>query len=277
MQRPTQEALAVPALHSPRSQSAFRGLHMRARLLLFAVTLPATLAAQSPRIFADGELDLQGGLSALYFRPQGQLASLIGHSGGYGAHGLMHASGTPFSLRFDYRRVIYGAHTYQRRWYDHGKRESVDVDSSVSNNIRSFLIGPQLTLPFGPIRPYVGIAVGGSVASTEWDVEEHRASDDAESTCNDDDDADSSTICIGNVASELLPNIGQILGGHWSGSFTRTIGLVIPFTIGRSLMAIDIGVTEHRNGRTSLKREGDQRRYRSDLAFRTIQIGVTLQ
>lgn len=248
---------------------------MRARLLLFAATLPATLAAQSPRILSDRELDLQGGLSALYFQPRGQLASLIGSSGGYGAHGSLHAAGTPFSLRFDYRRVIYGAHSYQRSWYDYKQRESVDVDSSVSNNIRSFLIGPQLTMPFGPVRPYVGVALGGSVVSTEWDVDERRASDDDDIGCND-DDADSSLVCFEDIPSELLPNIGQILGGHWSGSFTRTVGLFIPFKVGRSQMAIDIGVTEHRNGRSSLQREGEQRRYRSDVAFRTIQLGVTL-
>ena len=250
---------------------------MRARHLTFvALLLPTTLVAQSPRIFPDGELELQGGLSALYFNPEGQLKSLIGQAGGYGAHGALHAAGTPFSLRFDYRRVIYGSHTYNRSWFDQKARERVDVDSSVTNNIRSFLIGPQLTLPVGPVRPYIGVAVGGSVTSTEWDVVEHRASDDNDDSCDDDGSSDSSAICIEDIPSELLPNLGQILGGHWSGSFTRTFGVVIPFKVGRSQMAIDIGMTEHRNGRTSLQREGDQRRYRSDLAFRTVQIGVTL-
>jgi hypothetical protein len=248
---------------------------MRAPHLFLLAALPAMLAAQPPRSLHVGALELQGGLSALYFRPEGQLSNLIGQAGGYGAHGAIHPARTPFSLRFDYRRVIYGAHTYKRTWYDRKARETVKVDSAVTNNLRSFLIGPQLGLPVGPIRPYIGIAIGGSVASTEWDVTEHRDSDEQANDCNNDagGTSDSTTMCI---SSDMLPNIGQILGGHWTGSLTRTLGLVIPFNVGHSEMEIDLSLTEHRNGRTSLQREGESHRYQSDLSFRTIQVGVTL-
>lgn len=250
---------------------------MRARHLFLAATLPVTLLAQPPRIAESGELRLHGGLSGIYFRPEGQLASLVGQAGGYGVFGILQEPGSPVGLRLDYRRIIYGAHSYKRSRFDRKAKEQVEIDSSVTNNIRSFLIGPQLVLPVGPIRPYAGVAIGASIASTEWDVTEHRDSDDDESSCDDDDSSDSSVVCIGDIPAELLPNIGQILGGNWTGSFTRTVGVVIPIRMGASRMAIDIGVTEHRNGRTTLRREGDQRRYRSDLSFRTIQVGITLR
>lgn len=250
---------------------------MRARHLLLAATLPVTLLAQAPRVAEPRDLQLHRGLSGIYFRPQGELASLIGRAGGYGAHGILQIPGGPLGLRLDYRRIIYGAHSSEHSRYDQKAREWVDRDSSVTNNLRSFLIGPQLMLPMGAIRPYAGIAVGASIASTEWDVTEHRKSDDGKSACDNDESSDSTDFCIGDIPSGLMPNFGQILGGNWTGSFTRTIGVVIPIRMGRSHMAIDIGATEHRNGRTSLKREGDTRRYRSDLNFRTIQLGITLR
>jgi hypothetical protein len=252
-------------------------MSMRVPLLLLATGLPALLLAQSPRMTESGEREIQGGLSGVYFRPHGELAALVGSAGGYGAHGILQSPGHPLSLRLDYRRIIYGAHSYQRSYYDRKAKERVDVDSSVSNNIRSFMIGPQLILPFGPLRPYAGIAIGASIASTEWDRIEHREEDDDDSDCDEDDSSDSSMVCLEDLPAELLPNLGQILGGHWTGSFTRTVGVVIPVNVGRSQWAIDVGVTEHRNGRTSIRREGDPRRHRSDLRFRTIQVGVTLR
>lgn len=252
-------------------------MSMHALFLLLAVSLPALLFAQSPRMTESGEREIQGGLSGVYFRPHGELASLVGSAGGYGAHANLQSPGHPLSLRLDYRRIIYGAHSYQRSYYDQKARERVDVDSSVSNNIRSFMIGPQLILPFGPVRPYAGIAIGTSIASTEWDRTERRGDDNDDSACDQDESSDSSMVCLEDIPAELLPNIGQILGGHWTGSFTRTVGIIIPVNVGRSQWAIDIGVTEHRNGRTSIRREGDSRRYRSDLSFRTIQMGISLR
>lgn len=248
---------------------------MRAHHLLLVLGVPTALAAQSPRTRAAGESRFHGGFSAIYFRPQGQLASLIGSAGGYGAHGFLQSSGAPFGVRVDYRRVIYGAHSYNSSRYDYKANEQVSKDSSVSNNIRSFLIGPHLVLPRGPVRPYASIAIGASIASTEWDVTEHRDSDH-DDIC-DDGSSDTTDICIDDIPAELLPNLGQILGGNWTGSFARTIGIVIPIRVGSSALAIDLAVTEHRNGRTSLRREGDTRRYRSDLNFRTFQLGVTLR
>lgn len=248
---------------------------MRALHVLIALIVPMSLAAQAPRPANAGESRLHGGLSALYFEPHGQLASLIGRAGGYGAHGVLQSPRSPLGLRMDYRRVIYGAHSYTSSRYDRTAREQVSKDSSVSNNIRSFLIGPHVMIPRGPVRPYASIAIGASITSTEWDVTEHRDSDDADGC--DDESSDTTDLCIDDIPAELLPNLGQILGGNWTGSFARTIGVIIPFRVGRSALAIDIGMTEHRNGRTSLWREGDPRRYRSDLNFRTIQLGVMLR
>jgi hypothetical protein len=250
---------------------------MRARHLLLAVSFPTALLAQGPQLVESGDLRLHAGLSGLYFRPEGRLASLIGEAGGYGAHGILQESGSPFGLRLDYRRIIYGAHSYKRSRYDSKAKENVDIDSSVTNNIRSFMAGPQLMVPVGLIRPYAAIAIGASIASTEWDLTEHRDSDDDDDSACEDEESDSSMVCFDDIPAELLPNIGQILGGNWTGSFTHTLGVVIPIQFGMSRMAIDIGYTEHHNGRTSLRREGDGRRYRSDLRFRTIQVGITLR
>ena len=261
-------------MHSPGSVHS-PGNSMRALHVLIALIVPASLAAQAPRLTNARQSRLHGGLSALYFEPHGQLASLIGKAGGYGAHGILKSSRFPLVLRMDYRRVIYGAHSYASSRYDRNTNEQVSKDSSVSNNIRSFLIGPHFTMPRGPVRPYASIAIGASITSTEWDVTEHRDSDDHNSC--DDDSSDTTDLCIDDIPAELLPNLGQILGGNWTGSFARTIGVIIPFRVGRSALAIDIGMTEHRNGRTTLRREGDTRRYRSDLNFRTIQLGVMLR
>ncbi len=96
----------------------------------------------------------------------------------------------------------------------------IQVDLTTSNNILWLGLGPQLTAPSGPIRPYVGATAGFSYFVTESSVD-GTYNDEAFAKTNNYDDA---TFA-------------------WTGGG----GLLIP--VGTSRMgAIDIGVRYHANG-----------------------------
>ena len=105
----------------------------------------------------------------------------------------------------------------------------INVDLTTSNNIVWMGVGPQLTAPSGPIRPYVNGTAGFSYFVTESSVE-GTYDDEAFAKTNNYDDA---TFA-------------------WTGGG----GVLIP--VGTTRMgAIDIGVRYHGNGSVRYLRKGD--------------------
>lgn len=105
----------------------------------------------------------------------------------------------------------------------------ITVDLTTSNNIFWLGLGPQVTAPSGPLRPYVNGTAGFAFFWTESSVRGRWDDEDFAKTTNYDD----ATFA-------------------WTGG----AGLLIP--IGRSQQgALDIGVRYHGNGNTQYLRRGD--------------------
>jgi hypothetical protein len=105
----------------------------------------------------------------------------------------------------------------------------ITVDLTTSNNIFWMGLGPQITAPSGPIRPYVNGTAGFAVFWTESSVKGTFADEEFASTNNYDD---------------------AIFA--WTGG----AGILIP--VGQSKQgAIDIGARWHGNGNTRYLKRGD--------------------
>lgn len=105
------------------------------------------------------------------------------------------------------------------------------VDVNTANNIIHLGLGPQLTVPSGPVRPYVTGSVGMSYFVTESSVEGTRNNNEPFASTNNYDDL---TI-----------------------AYTGAGGILIPIAPrSRTPIAIDIGVRYHRNGEVEYLRKG---------------------
>ncbi len=131
---------------------------MRGPIVLVALLAlaPAALAAQQqqrplrPSRFSAG---LEGGLA----QPVGAFADEVGTFGGGALFGAFRV--TPaLSLRAEANILVYGHQRIPDLCAVGTCRVRFDV--TTDNQIFSALIGPQLELPGGPVRPYVGGGVG---------------------------------------------------------------------------------------------------------------------
>lgn len=103
------------------------------------------------------------------------------------------------------------------------------VDLTTSNNILHVGIGPQLTAPDGPFRPYVNGGIGFSYFFTESSVE----------GSNNDNEPFASTTNYDDVTLSL----------------TSGAGVLIPVGIRRDV-SLDLGVQYQNNGQVSYLRKG---------------------
>lgn len=196
---------------------------MRARLALVALLAlaPAALAAQTPRQqrqlrpsrFSAG---LEGGVA----QPVGPFADEVGTFGGgalFGAFRLTPA----LSLRAEANLLVYG----HQRIPDLCAASTcrVHLDVTTDNQIFSGLIGPQLELPTGPVRPYAGGGVGLGYFFTSSGI---------------------GGTSGGNIAST---NNYHDAVFAWTGGG----GLRIPFRIRQVHFAADVGARYQHNGEVS--------------------------
>ena len=170
------------------------------------------------------------GASFSYGRPVGDFLRYVDE--GYGFDGFLRLCLEPngiLSLKLDGGFLIYGSET-KRVPLSTTVGARILVDLTTSNNIAWMGLGPQLTFPVGPFRPYGAASVGFSYFFTESSVE---GSDDAFEFAN--------TTNFDDVTFRD--------GFAW--------GVVIPFqTSGRTEWGIDLGAIYHGNGQVRYLREG---------------------
>lgn len=170
-------------------------------MALAAVSLVATSADAQRRRPSSWErgpsrFTLVGDL--LVAQPKGEFATQLGTEG-FGANvaGLFRLDREGlFSIRGDIGGMQYGSETYYVPYLPITGRVSLDVETT--NNAYWGSIGPQITVPAGPVQPYLNAAVGivGLVTSTSV-----RGSDSEYeyATTNNSDDVTSAWIFGGGL------------------------------------------------------------------------------
>lgn len=169
-----------------------------------------------------------GGASVVYGRPTGDFASYVNQ--GFGLDGFarwkVDRQGI-FSLGLEGGWMQYGRETITAPLS--GTIGRIDVEVTTSNNIVFLGGGPQLTMPSGPVRPYVSGSVGFSYFFTESSV-----------AGSDSDD---------NSFAETK-NFDDFIFATTGGT-----GVYIPLGARREA-GLDIGLRYHNGGRGKYLREG---------------------
>lgn len=186
-----------------------------------------------------------GGGSLFYVQPRGDFARYVGGGIGYslGAGWSADEAGA-VALRAEWQDVTYGY-------------ESVD-DSSARNVIRTFDVGPQLTLPVGPVRPYVSGSVGVAYTGTHGSVPCYR-------DCTYDEDGDRQ-----DESYAYLPRMTY--------SLARAAGVLVRVakaTARRPAWWLDLRVSERHNGRTRYAVDGADTVVRGSTDYRVWHVGVS--
>ena len=197
-----------------------------------ALLLPSAVAsAQEFQIQGDTVRPIRGaaGASFTYGRPVGDFLRYVDE--GYGFDGFVRFCLVPngiLSLKLDGGFLIYGSET-KRVPLSTTVGARILVDLTTSNNIAWMGLGPQLTLPVGPFRPYANAGIGFSYFFTESSVEGSDDTFDFANTTNFDD-------------------VTFRYGFGW--------GVVIPFQTTGTEWGVDFGAIYHRNGQVRYLREG---------------------
>ena len=220
-----------------------------------ATTLSAQAApapptdARPPRAYGD--------LNFLVAQPVGQFDTFV--SEGYGLNGA-------FIWNFDRDRVFGVRMEGGFLQYDSEERQMcfpgscrVGIDLTTTNGIVYGGIGPQISVPSGWVRPYMNGTIGFSYFHTESSVSGDDDYDDEFNTTNHDD------------------LVFAVTGGG---------GFLVPLSLGRTPVLLDLGVVYHRNGEASYLRSGSIidhpdgsitiRPIRSEANFVSYRIGVSL-
>jgi hypothetical protein len=164
-----------------------------------------------------------------------------------------------FGLRTDVGIIAYG-NEHKRVPLSPTVGGRIMVDLNTTNSILTYGIGPQLTWPSGPVRPYVTGTVGGSYFFTESSIDGEHDNDNEFSTTNFDDGAF---------------------------AITGAGGFLIPLTMhARTPVLLDFGARFHRNGTVQYLREGgivdlpngaiELHPIRSEADLMTYHIGVQI-
>jgi len=244
-------------------------IHASALLLgagLFAAT--STLApAQSRgtdgwddgRPVAQRPSGVYAGAAFAYGRPQGEFGEYVDHGFGGDLH-LIYQPGARgiLGLRFDLGILNYGNERMRVPLSSTiGGRILVDVNTS--NNIAHLGIGPQIGVPDGRFRPYVGGFVGMTYLYTESSVRGSSGDESFARTTNYDD----ATFSYGGRA-----------------------GVYVPLRGGPSPISVDLGLVYRNNGEAAYLREGDIidngddtisfTPTRSDTDILSLQLGVSV-
>lgn len=136
----------------------------------------------------------------------------------------------------------------------------VEVDVNTSNDIVFGGIGPQITVPAGPFRPYLNATAGFSYFFTHSSITgRNNYENDVFDTTNHDD------------------AVFALTGGG---------GFLIPLSMRRTPVLLDLGATFHRNGEATYLRKGSIvdnpdgsitiSPIRSEANFITYRIGVSI-
>ncbi|MFN8581773.1 MAG: hypothetical protein U0163_12455 [Gemmatimonadaceae bacterium] len=196
------------------------------------VAAPSALTAQR-RASSDDTFSrnwrFEAGASVTYASPTGSFRDYVQQ--GIGLDGFFRVnfdSKGIASLRIDGGWLAYGRET-KRVPLSSTVGGRILVDLTTSNNIVYAGLGPQLTVPSGPIRPYVNGGVGFAYFFTESSVEgSNNNNEPFANTTNYDD---------------------------WTLQWRGGGGLLIPLGV-RQDVALDLGVQYHNNGQVKYLRKG---------------------
>ncbi|HEY0969693.1 MAG TPA: hypothetical protein VGE02_01815 [Gemmatimonadales bacterium] len=199
------------------------------------------LVLLAPMAGAQGEQDdvltrpirSQVGGHVYYAQAVGDFSDYIDHGWGGALHGTFLASESgALGIRFDGSYMNYGRETVRDVCSLPGNCR-VTVDVTTTNNVAYAAVGPQLQVPYGPLRPYVAPQVGWTFIWTTSSIED---SDDRDRSPLDTENINDNTFSYGGVAGILLPFTTQNV---------------------RTPISLDMGVRYMRNGRVRYLREGD--------------------
>ena len=175
-----------------------------------------------PRVIAGGGLN--------FAQPVGEFADHVNGAGGGSAFvvlGLDRAG--VFGLRMDGGFLIYG-HERKRVPLSNTVGGRIQVDLTTDNNIALLGIGPQITAPSGPVRPYLNGTAGLAYFFTQSNVSGSR--NDASSFATTENYRD--------------PTFA------WTGG----AGVYIPLSARRTPVMLEIGAKFQGNGRARYLKEG---------------------
>ena len=138
-------------------------------------------------------------------------------------------------VRGDASHLIYGSNDF--------------TDTSVANNISSVLVGPQLTIPWGPVRPYVsgGIGLAHLFSTVSYDC---APVNQCETTWNEETEE-----------YETETRKMRARDHRFTYAWSRRAGVNIAlhrFTRSSTRLALDVSVGEHGNGRTQYGIPGEK-------------------
>lgn len=169
------------------------------------------------------------GAGVLVAQPVGAFADNVDAGFGLGGHLLLGAvRNGALALRVDAGFINYGR-TSREVCFSSTVGCRVLLDLTTTNDIAYGQIGPQVTLPSGPVRPYASAGIGVSYFATQSAVKGTSGNQDEFAHTTNFDDA---TFAWG-------------AGG----------GIVIPVSAGRVPVSIDLGARYHGNGRVEYLRE----------------------
>lgn len=172
---------------------------------------------------------LSGSIGVVQMRPVGEFKQYVGLSYGVAGDAM---------FRLDRRGVI--ALRAEVGWIDYGEESKrvplsstiggrVQVDVKTTNQILVAGFGPQLTVPSGILRPYVGATVGLTDFFTTSGVE------------GPDDNYD-----FANTTNHSMAKV----------AWTSNAGLYVPLHYGSTPVLLDLGVRYVASGRMSYLRKG---------------------
>jgi hypothetical protein len=213
---------------------------------------------------AQGQARYTVGVSGLYGQPLGPFADNVRHgfglngmgTAGLDSRGILSLKAELGWLRLDSKSEPFIVDT---------GFEFLELESETTSGVLTLGVGPQLAVPFGPIRPYVGGSVGFARFSTNTAI---KLSADQSNT-NQEETIDDQT-----VSSDFILSL-TASGG---------IRFELPF-MGRGILA-DFGARWHRNGEAEyVSSEGvvyngagvpTITATRSDADFLVYQLGIVI-
>jgi len=201
---------------------------------ILALATGAFAIAASP-VFAQ-DLDLRpvrarAGGAFTIAAPAGEFADYVGTGWGVNGHFTLGLAGEgALGLRFGAGFINYGNET-KTVCLSQTVGCRITVDLTTSNNIGYANLGPELSLPVGPLQPYVNLSAGFSYFATM-----------------------SSVKGTGNVSGDDFANTTNF--DDFTFAWQAGAGLRIALPVARLPVAIDLGLRYHTNGEAEYLREG---------------------
>lgn len=171
---------------------------------LAALVLAAGILACAPPARA---VSWEAGAHLLYAEPRGPFAEVIDQGFGMQGYGVLKLDPMGIAgIRLDMGLINYGNEKSTVPLSNTVSRVLVEVNTS--NNIAVFGVGPQISVPSGPVRPYAYATFGVGYFFTESSVKGTNSTDEAFASSTNFDDTTPSMTLGGGIQ---IP-VGGIVG-----------------------------------------------------------------